>query len=392
MEIQTELLILLLTGFPLSHTIAQTTDTTSLSSTIEDVGVYHVCQAPALGIQSSPNVLRSRSALECGRQCSQSAQCRGVTVCPDRGVDGGVLCEIKEVMPNVLCSHDNQPDEGCYFMKKDDGYIAPSSPTGQPAQSVTTEMPCQNGGTADGDRCLCPLPYAGETCNRYMRDCTEGFDNGHQTGSSDGEYLIQPLTSPAPFVVMCEFGYGHGNTQPLIRLYQNSPPWSNKTWSDYKNGLGISNQQIPDRECYFIGLDKLHQLLDQANYSINVFAMYDHGGQKTASFYMDFNIGNESSNYELRYNRFFTKEDPGGNGFHYSPSESTSFSSYDHQPTNCASASANEKGAGWYGPHPGCYSYSVFEDPPYWPLADDTAQQMEKILFNVHRDSDFYED
>lgn len=118
MEIQTELLILLLTGFPLSHTIAQTTDTTSLSSTIEDVGVYHVCQAPALGIQFSPNVLRSRSALECGRQCSQSAQCRGVTVCPDRGVDGGVVCEIKEVMPNVLCSHDNQPDEGCYFMKK----------------------------------------------------------------------------------------------------------------------------------------------------------------------------------------------------------------------------------------------------------------------------------
>lgn len=189
---------------------------------------------------------------------------------------------------------------------------------------------------------------------------------------------------------MCEFGYGHGNTQPLIRLNRDWQRWSDKTWTDYKNGFGISNQHIPDQGYFFIGLDKLHQLLDQDNYSINVFAIYDYGWKKTSSFYMDFNIGNESSNYELRYNRFFTKDDPGGNGFHYSPSESTTFSSYDHQPTNCATTSG--KGAGWYGPHSHCYSYSVFEDPPYWPLADDTAQQMEKILFNVHCDSDFYED
>ncbi|KAK7095010.1 hypothetical protein V1264_006476 [Littorina saxatilis] len=212
MEIQTELLILLLTGFPLSHITAQTTDTTSLSSTIEDVGVYHVCQAPALGIQSSPNVLRSRSALECGRQCSQSAQCRGVTVCPDRGVDGGVLCEIKEVMPNVLCSHDNQPDEGCYFMKKlnklssslqqDDEQT--SSFTTPETGPDTTTYACQNGGTFNGTRCWCPLPYAGETCHRLMRDCSEAaVEQGYRQTmpGQDGVYDIQPVNSAHSFKV-----------------------------------------------------------------------------------------------------------------------------------------------------------------------------------------------
>lgn len=192
-------------------------------------------------------------------------------------------------------------------------------------------------------------------------------------------YPFQPLLQ-----VTCIFAWG-GVTYPYHRKYSPSDPWSNKSWAQVKNGIGTSPSGIPDKENYFIGLDRLHELVSQAEYLNHIFSMYNGWSMFASAFYKNFTVGPESSDYELRYNTYYWLANPADDGLQVKVAP-TVFSTFDHDPNGCA---ARKYAAGWYGSDK-CLGFSMFADPMYWPVFE-YRWQVNEMIFNLIRTSNFYE-
>ncbi|PVD21986.1 hypothetical protein C0Q70_17789 [Pomacea canaliculata] len=91
---------------------------------------------------------------------------------------------------------------------------------------------CENGGTFLNGRCRCPMEFAGETCQRRIRDCKEAFDNGYFVTYPGRTLLIQPVGTSTPFWINCALDWG-GVGYPLKRSYINS---FNVSWATAKTG------------------------------------------------------------------------------------------------------------------------------------------------------------
>ncbi|KAK7102654.1 hypothetical protein V1264_020844 [Littorina saxatilis] len=235
---------------------------------------------------------------------------------------------------------------------------------------------CENGGTHNGTRCQCPLPFAGTHCQRYMKDCTEGFENGHQD-RHQGIYLIQPMTSLNPFLVRCRFDWG-GVTYPLSRRVRDTS-WSSVTWTQAKDGLGDDLAVAPDSRNYFVGLDKLYQLLSQGSYVGLIASSYSTSFIGISAFFFNFTVGPESSGYRLTYDSFSTNAiKPALNGLN--ASSPLLFSASGNDGNGCAEV----RGApGWYGSD--CSGHSMFADPPTWPVPDQGTPVLNAIELALTR-------
>ncbi|XP_070192128.1 uncharacterized protein [Littorina saxatilis] len=165
-------------------------------------------------------------------------------------------------------------------------------------------------------------------------------------------------------------------------------PWTSMNWNDAKHGLGddlsvLNSASNPEN--FFIGLIKLRQIVSQAEYSNHIFFMYDSWSKYGSPTFNNFTLGAESSNFPLSYKEFvFINGNAADNGL--DANDPIVFSTADHDTIGCAGT----KGApGWYGT--GCTGYSVFADPPLWPVGG-ADKQADVFIMNLQRLSDFYDD
>lgn len=184
-----------------------------------------------------------------------------------------------------------------------------------------------------------------------------------------------------PLQVTCIFLWG-GITYPFHRKYSPSDPWSTKSWTEVKNGFGTSPAGIPDKENFFIGLDRLHELLSQALYTNHIFSTYN-GNQLASAFYRNFTVGPESLGYELKYSDFFWRDNPSDDGLLVNAGP-IMFSTMDHNTNGCASLRGS---AGWYGSGD-CRGFSMFADPVLWPV-NSVRWPVETMRFKLSRWSKF---
>ncbi|PVD21991.1 hypothetical protein C0Q70_17794 [Pomacea canaliculata] len=231
------------------------------------------------------------SGVHCAVLCSQTAQCRAVSVCPGdsrtRGGGGsrGVRCALHMGQQVQSCDAlDAAPSPSCFYMKK--------------------------------------------------VDCTEAFSNGYTNDSLSDVYWIQPLLAPAPFLIHCGLNNG-GVSHPLKMTSWVNP---NLTWQELKSGNNLTN--YPHN--YFIGLENLYYLVSQADYTNHMYFMFNNYQGWASSFYHRFTIGPESKNYSLSYTTHDTLPDhPSDNNLMSSPV----FCTVDHCPTTCAQ---QMNSSGWY--------------------------------------------
>ncbi|KAK7102617.1 uncharacterized protein [Littorina saxatilis] len=322
--------------------------------------LYTTCPIPNT-IGQEPDTVIGRSELQCVMLCSQSEHCLGVRVCGETGM---VKCTMRNTSSPAQCL---QPDR---------------TPTH--CRLVNRVSPCEKGGTPNGHGCLCPLPFAGKYCQRYMRDCSEGYDNGNE-GAPEGMYLIQPMTSPAPFPVVCLFTWG-GITKAVWRFVAGTS-WAATTWSQAKQGIGYNRSAVPDYTRVFVGLDHLHQLLNQSSYQNVIQSSYGSDWDNMKAFYTDFHVGPEPSGYELSYGTFYSYDEfPALNGLKgQGPMLFAAPGGPD--PYGCVAGGAP---TGWYGGSH-CAGHSVFADPPTWPSPDKGVQVVRMIQFSLVRKGPYIE-
>ncbi|XP_070184150.1 angiopoietin-2-like [Littorina saxatilis] len=180
--------------------------------------------------------------------------------------------------------------------------------------------------------------------------------------------------------------YG-GLTYPLCRLVSGTS-WSSATWTQVKDGFGddLNVDPDPNKLKYFIGLDKLHQLLNQARYTFSIHCKYGSALEGTAvARYRNFTLGPEASGYQLSYNGPFLYDttDPAEDGLQ----SGSPFAA----PGNDGNGCAGSRGApGWYGP--ACSGHSMFADPPTWPVPVDGTVDLKQQLVALTRANPFIDD
>ncbi|KAK7108477.1 uncharacterized protein [Littorina saxatilis] len=348
------------------------------------------CPIAKVVIEQGPDTMTGRSLLQCVMRCSQSDRCSSVTVCPS-GETGHVRCQLRSNDTTRAPCLQGQTHNSCHLVYRTSANSkgeAEATPTDDSTTSTptTTELTCENGGTPNGTKCFCPLPFAGRHCQRYMRDCTEGYENGHQDGHQ-GVYLIQPMTSPSPFLVKCGFAFG-GISFPLIRrVNADGTVWSAITWEQAKAGVGDDLNVQPSSNNFFTGLDTLHQILSQSQYYTNqIQSGYGTPWTITSAFYARFTVGPETTDYTLSYSNFYDRAaTPSSNGLN--GSSPIVFSAPGHDPNGCAGS----RGApGWYGSD--CSGHSMFADPPTWPVPGQGSPDLREVRFALVRKRLFLEE
>ncbi|KAK7094827.1 hypothetical protein V1264_006326 [Littorina saxatilis] len=308
----------------------------------------------------------SLSFVDCVARCSEHPGCYGVNVCPGERSEQ-VRCSLTgEVLPGPcddLTAGTSSPQ--CFHVTKD---------------LTSNQVVCQNGGTPNGDKCDCTIHFEGRICNRLIRDCSEPFENGYNTTDYNGAFTIQPISAPNPFTVRCRFEYG-GITLPFWR-------WNtvnfDKDWATLKAGFGDDLNINPDYENFFVGLENLHHLVDQAEYQMNIFMSHPDG--KAGAIYNNFNIGPESTDFELTFDSFNDPSSYVDDGFAVS-SGPWVFSAADHDVNGCYGLKGK---AGWYGP--GCEGYGTFSSGDFdWPV-NGATKPIEWMMFFLVRMSPYDEE
>lgn len=180
--------------------------------------------------------------------------------------------------------------------------------------------------------------------------------------------------------VLCEFSWG-GCTYPL-RRYSSSN--FNLNWTTAKTGVIKDLLASTINSNFFIGLDNLHHLTNQAGYNNHVFISYNSWQSQGSAFYDYFKIGNESTSYAITYKTFYPGSNPGDNGFN-APSPIV-FCTQDHDTNACAQQMGSP---GWYGSN--CNGYSMFSSSFKWPV-NGADKNLDMLVFNLVRLTPFLDE
>nr|AJA37878.1 fibrinogen-related protein [Littorina littorea] len=331
--------------------------------------------------------LVGRSPLDCIQMCTLAETCSGVSICYS-GDHEQVTCSLSEDVQTAGCDDLNSvASPSCHLVKKDsriEEMTPEAEQTTQPIQEpTTTEIVCQNGGTPNGDKCDCPEEYAGRTCHRFIRDCSEPFENGH-TSTDYNTYTIQPASAPGPFQVKCRFRAG-GETQPLRR--RGSTDFC-QDWATCKAPYNMQNLPSDDPE-YFIGLENLHHLLNQAEYKLRVYMLVMNGTAYVPKtmHYTNFSVDAESSSFAVTHDGFDCTNCDADDAF--SGSLPVVFVSDGHDVNGCSAQRGGK--SGWF--ESGCKGSDLFSNGLfYWPVnGTDTDVRLIEFVF-TRVSTSFYDD
>ncbi|XP_064595833.1 fibrinogen-like protein A [Liolophura sinensis] len=224
---------------------------------------------------------RTRSATECSVYCLRQPGCESFNACPGDLQGYPVTCELFK----KRVAHPKLIPSLCRYYEREHF-------------SQETPLVCENGGVYldDEDRCKCVGSYAGLTCQRIMRDCSEGYID--RVGKRE-QYFIQPKDSPEAFEVHCNNQVDGGMTYIMHRTEWEFPrPDFYQNWQAYKEGFGTHYVNA------WIGNEHLHQITRQGVYELEVgVARYPE--EFKYLYYEQISVGNESERYALHLGPYF---------------------------------------------------------------------------------------
>ncbi|XP_025112007.1 uncharacterized protein LOC112574881 [Pomacea canaliculata] len=325
--------------------------------------------------------VRGQSRLTCAVLCSTDIRCKAVNVCPDRLMPSRVMCDLLASQNPGRCESglETATFPSCAYLHKE--LPSPEGATTTPGvKSVALNETCENGGVFNisMNRCACPVEFAGNKCERRIRDCSDAMENGGRTSfSPDGVYPIQPINATTSFLVWCYF-VANGITSVLQRHSTFTFPAFN--WSAAKSWVG--DDTTPTQN-YFIGLHNLHLLTSQATYHFIVKMLYDEPAGATFAHrdYASLNVGSEGTSYELHYVPL-EWNGQAGNGFSTVPP--LLFSTADNDSNACVES---RKHAGWFGAD--CSGFSPFATPMTWPV--NAVKILDYLEFSLMKNSSYVE-
>ena len=164
-------------------------------------------------------------------------------------------------------------------------------------------------------------------------DCRDAYEQG-QTQS--GVYTIQPDSEPA-FQAYCDMTTDGGGWTTFQRRQDGSQDFY-LYWTDYENGFGdLSNE-------FWLGLAQMHRLIASTARTELRVDLKDFSSNIQYAQYMDFGIGDASSNYTLAVAGY-----SGTAGDSLSYHNNRQFSTRDRDNDNYSESCAQEfTGAWWY--------------------------------------------
>ncbi|XP_063915307.1 fibrinogen C domain-containing protein 1-like [Zophobas morio] len=130
---------------------------------------------------------------------------------------------------------------------------------------------------------------AAPRAGKYPKNCKEVQDQGNNVSDF---YLIQPGTSPEPFVALCDMKTRGGGWAYILNRYDGSQDFY-MGWDSYKEGFGHIGGE------FWLGLENIHQL---TGYEINelLIEIVDWDDVQKFALYNAFSVGHEKSGYALK--------------------------------------------------------------------------------------------
>ncbi|KAK6180807.1 hypothetical protein SNE40_008793 [Patella caerulea] len=273
----------------------------------EEFTISSNCSGKVMESQYTYNTMISRGILECAALCDLDYKCLSFQY-------GDNQCQMNDQMVGSNCSR------------------MVDNPSFQYYQKV-----CQNGGAVVTSFCLCINSYVGTYCERFMRDCAEGFSSPHEY-TTDGIYTIYPVLSPTSFQVYCEMKSNGGRT--MFQHHQSSSFYFNRTWQEYKDGFGSLASD------HWLGLDKMYYLTNSRNYTA-VFYMKLANSTSYHHYFDGFVVENEVEGYQMTFS-FAHPHSINTLGDSLTEVKNQYFSTYDNDNDNSSRNCALDMRSGWW--------------------------------------------
>ncbi|XP_078686985.1 microfibril-associated glycoprotein 4-like [Branchiostoma floridae x Branchiostoma belcheri] len=206
-----------------------------------------------------------------------------------------------------------------------------------------------------------------QTLQGRPRDCSDLLKEGYD---SSGIYTIYPFSNDVQLSgksvgVFCDMETDGGGWT-VFQCRQDGSEDFYRGWADYKAGFGKLDEE------FWLGNDKLHQLISQAQYELRV-DLEDFEGNSVYAQYQVFTVGSEAEHYTLTVGNYTGTAagtyksktmDSSHNGFPFSTKDR------DYDGYNSGSCAQTYKGAWWYDACHGSNLNGLYHGGPHTSYAD----------------------
>ncbi|XP_044222513.1 angiopoietin-related protein 2b [Thunnus albacares] len=211
-----------------------------------------------------------------------------------------------------------------------------------------------------------------------FKDCLQALEDGH---SNSGMYLVKPENANRLMQVWCDQRHDPGGWTVIQRRVDGSVNFF-RNWETYKQGFGNIDGE------YWLGLENIYWLTNQANYKLLV-TLEDWSGRKVFAEYASFRVEPEADFYKLRVGRYH------GNAgdsltWHNGKQFTTLDRDHDAYTGNCAHY---QKGGWWYNScahsnlngvwYRGGHYRSRYQDGVYWAEFRGGAYSLKKVVMMI---------
>ncbi|XP_063288966.1 angiopoietin-related protein 2 [Pelobates fuscus] len=210
------------------------------------------------------------------------------------------------------------------------------------------------------------------------RDCLQASEDGHDTSTI---YLVKPENTNRLMQVWCDQRHDPGGWTVILRRQDGSVNFF-RNWETYKQGFGNIDGE------YWLGLENIYWLTNQANYKLLV-TLEDWSGRKVFAEYASFRLEPESEYYKLRLGRY---NGNAGDSFtwHNGKQFTTLDRDHDVYSGNCAHY---QKGGWWYNAcahsnlngvwYRGGHYRSRYQDGVYWAEFRGGSYSLKKVVMMI---------
>ncbi|XP_026199075.1 angiopoietin-related protein 2b [Anabas testudineus] len=211
-----------------------------------------------------------------------------------------------------------------------------------------------------------------------FKDCLQALEDGH---TASGMYLVKPENANRLMQVWCDQRHDPGGWTVIQRRLDGSVNFF-RNWETYKQGFGNIDGE------YWLGLENIYWLTNQANYKLLV-TLEDWSGRKVFAEYASFRVEPEADFYKLRVGRYH------GNAgdsltWHNGKQFTTLDRDHDTYTGNCAHY---QKGGWWYNScahsnlngvwYRGGHYRSRYQDGVYWAEFRGGAYSLKKVVMMI---------
>ncbi|XP_027723644.1 angiopoietin-related protein 2 [Vombatus ursinus] len=222
------------------------------------------------------------------------------------------------------------------------------------------------------------IPISTDKPSGPWRDCLQALEDGHDTSSI---YLVKPENTNRLMQVWCDQRHDPGGWTVIQRRLDGSVNFF-RNWETYKQGFGNIDGE------YWLGLENIYWLTNQANYKLLV-TMEDWSGRKVFAEYASFRLEPESEYYKLRLGRY---NGNAGDSFtwHNGKQFTTLDRDHDVYAGNCAHY---QKGGWWYNAcahsnlngvwYRGGHYRSRYQDGVYWAEFRGGSYSLKKVVMMI---------